>query len=276
MPDQPAPRPGDAQHIAGFDHAVIHGGYGEFVDRWYAYANRDLLTVFADVDWLARDPLVDRYAKAFRGRSYPYMFRIFPTYAKAGNLVHWGLKLGILAEREVAGERGWALLHRTPVWAIDYSRPGRRLIQLIGAPPDVAAARAKRNAAREKLRATLDRKARFAFSISDPLNRILECDCGYVVPPKWAAYGPMPEWTVGRQLRTVFGIALDAHEVAGLTRQQLKRWNSIVEDGVAAAETRFLLFADQTPLPFEGEPKPAFHPDDAEALAGFADLGGKS
>ncbi len=272
MPEQQKPRPGDPVRIAGFDHAVIHGLYGDRIDRWNAIVNRDLLAVFGAADWLARDPIIDRYMKVRTIR--PFTSRTFQASAKAGNLVHWGVRLGIIAERVVDGERGWALLHPTPVWAIDRTRPGRRVVQLIGAPPDVAAARAKRDAAREKLWATLDRKARAVFPSSNLLNAILEHDRGYVVPPTWTSQGPMPSWTMGKELRVVFGIAIDAHEVAGLTRRQLKHWASLIDQARIAAETRAILYKGLTPLPFEAGPEPAFHPDDDKVLASLGDLGG--
>ncbi|MBE7199645.1 MAG: hypothetical protein INR70_17835 [Parafilimonas terrae] len=264
--------------IAAFDAALEVPTYGADIGRWPAYVDRDLQTTFRDVEWLGVHDFVARY-QIVMATNFPQRIQAgelgITAYRSAGNALHWGMRLGLLERRGESHDRNWRVIRREATYVIDYRKGrGHAFRKVRGLPPEEQAQIEREQRRNEALCSTLDRKARSAFPSSNRLNAILEHDRGYVVPPTWASRGPMPSWTVGRELRVVFGIAIDAHEVAGLTRRQLKHWASLIDNARIAAEMRAFLYAGQTPLPFEAEPEPGFHPDDAEALAGFAHLGG--
>ena len=152
------------ERLAVFEISLRDGGYGDAIERWPAYVNRDVLDFYetAETDFLDRDRFVAAYANEDPSKRAPSGTPNWTSHRNSGNLVHWAIRLGILVE-EVRGDvRGWRLVSREPIWGLDRSRPGARLVRLQGGTPEEQAERARLdrlNRARERLRETLAKKA---------------------------------------------------------------------------------------------------------------------
>lgn len=272
-------RPGSTfeDRCAAFEKSVGEGGYGDAISRWPAYVNKDVLASFeaAQTDWLDRDRFVERYGFEQRARLGPgYMEDGLPSwscYRDAGNVLHWAMKLGIVGEETRDGIRGWALLNHKPIWALDHTRPGAQLIRLQGGDAAERAERARRaklDAAREKLRATLARKAcqKALPNIAWEVASILEHEPTFRVPEVWCTLGYVPGAFAGAYLSACAPTVKEACVTGGFDKDKLHSW--LVALTYAGVEVRLAAYARE-----EEAEKAAQREDDA-ALAGLADLGG--
>lgn len=232
MPDDlPLDNPNPRSFPASFDAAVLDGGYVSGDGMWNAYVNRDLIAIFDEDAWLPRSEFVRRYACAMQARFARYQGTDeHPrTWADAGNVIHHGLALSLVAEETGAGgERGWRLLSRDPAWIIEGTGYGRACRQVRGLPAAEQAAQDRRERTACRRTATLDRKAREAADdcIAREVRDILRADPVSLVPAVWARRGYVPEWLPGTRLDAAAQIVREAHHAAAMGRPTLKEWIS--------------------------------------------------
>ncbi len=213
---------------ASFDAAVLDGGY-DAGPCWNAFVNRDLIDMWKGVDWLGRADIVERYSTAMGARFARYQGR--PTeprsWSDAGNLIHHGLRLGLLAEKTgPGGERGWRLISREVMWRVEGTGYDRKAVQVRGLPPAQQAARDRKEETIAKRRATLDQTARVKANgeIERLVGSIMRYDPDTVVPARWVDGGFVPAWFQGTRLDACAGIAREAHHANELPRVRLAQW----------------------------------------------------
>lgn len=268
MSDLPLDNPNPTSFPASFDAAVLDGGYRSGDGCWNAYVNRDLILIFDEDAWLPRQTIVERYAIAMQNRLARYhgMPDEPRTWADAGNVIHHGLALGLVAEETgPAGDRGWRLLDAEPNWIVTGTGRQRECRQVRGLPATEQDAVDRAEATRRKLNATLDRKAREKADdrIDRAVRDILRADPASVVPAIWARRGCVPQWLPGTRLDAAAQVVREAHHAMEMGRPALKVWISdLAMEAVIALGRPRRQQAERDALPAAIE-IPA---DDADAL----------
>ncbi len=213
--------------LEAFDRALAAGGYGP--DRyvtWNALVNRDVLALFRGYDWLGPEELATAYVSRVARRAY-LIANPHAAWRNAGNLIHYALRLSLVAEvANPARGRGWRLVHDEVQWVVEGEGAKRHARQIRGLPPEEQAAEDRRQARLAKLAATLDRKARLAADepIAKTIAEILRYAPDFVVPENWARTGPVPAWAVGLPLAEAAAIVREAHHAAETPRRRLRSW----------------------------------------------------
>ncbi|APX86008.1 hypothetical protein BV511_15650 [Methylorubrum extorquens] len=193
---------------------------------WNALVNRDVVTLFKGCDWLGPEELATAYVSRVARRAY-LMVNPHAAWRNAGNLIHYALRLGLVAEaQDPARGRGWRLVHEDPQWIVEGEGARRHARQIRGLPPEQQAAEDRRQAKLAKLAATLDRKARLAADgkIAEAVAEILRHAPDFVVPENWARTGPVPAWAVGVPLDEAAAVVREAHHAAEMPRRRLRSW----------------------------------------------------
>jgi hypothetical protein len=255
------------RNVRAFEPAYANGGFGpDTYPCWSAYVNRDVLSMFGTDDWIGIEDVGPRY-KDYCARQYEPFEEA--TWRKAGNLLHYGRVLGLIAEEhDPERGRGWRLVHGELRWIVEGTGYGKRAVQVRGLPPAEQEARDRYEARMRRLHATLDRKARLKADvhISDMVDAILEQDPETVVPDYWRGRGFVPEWLLGKSLAGSATVVRETHHALEMDRRQLHewlRWLSSLRD--AAGYKFFSRQRERAALP-----EHAAIPDaDADALGGL-------
>ncbi|MGH1574510.1 hypothetical protein ACRAWG_32535 [Methylobacterium sp. P31] len=249
-----------AQRHAAFEASLRDGGYGHDVHRWPFHCNADLIAAyggaigdFGRADWLDRDAFVARFERVrqtgvvhHRTKGLRLSSDDHPTwtaYRNGGNCIHWGLRLGLLAEAEVDGVRGWQILDWDPHWRLDLSRPGAELVRVKGGTPAEQAERArlaKKDATRSKLRATLARKAcaKATTEVGQWINFILRAEPTFRIPDAWATKGFVPGALAGAHLSACSPSIREACVVLEFDKWKLAEWLRLLHEAEYQASCR--------------------------------------
>lgn len=273
MPDElTLDNPNQIAFPASFDAAVLEGGgYVSRDGMWSAYVNADVLAVWDKDEVLGRASIVDRYAARMRSRFARYQGTAENprTWGDAGNLVHHALRLGLLREQTTdTCVRGWRLLDREPHWIITGTGGFRVLRQVRGLPAAEQDVIDRAEAKRQKLNATLDRKARERADerIDRQIRNVLHADPSATVPAWWAERGFVPTWLSGTRLDAASAIVREAHHAAEMGRPTLKAWIRVLEtEAVYAIGRPERRDSERAALPEHAEISDA----DADALGGL-------
>jgi len=152
------------RNVRAFEPAYANGGFGpDTYPCWSAYVNRDVLSMFGTDDWIGIEDVGPRY-KDYCARQYEPFEEA--TWRKAGNLLHYGRVLGLIAEEhDPERGRGWRLVHGELRWIVEGTGYGKRAVQVRGLPPAEQEARDRYEARMRRLHATLDRKARLKADV---------------------------------------------------------------------------------------------------------------
>lgn len=218
------PKP-DYSHLYGrpldviLDGAIANRSYGRDRRTFPAEVNLDLIDLFEGRDRLAVGELMDAHAalvvRTGRGADWSEVFRADVV----GNLIGWGVHLGILKETPDAnGERGWRLVERE----LRYDVCAGRAQQIRGLPGDEQAAMNRRRLAAERRAATLDRRSAETLTplIATALSHILAATPDATVPVGWSRFvgEDLPaRWPL---LREAFGLLVEAHRESPRRRRQ--------------------------------------------------------
>ncbi|MBE7197157.1 MAG: hypothetical protein INR70_05055 [Parafilimonas terrae] len=255
-----------------FDAAVQEGGYESRDGCWAGYVNRDVLAVWRVREWQTRDEIVLNYA-IHMGNTFPNFrggFEDARTWRDAGNLVFYGLMLGLIEEQVGPnGRRGWHLLDKEPHFIIVGTGAQRSVRQVRGLPPDQQRQQDKREATARKRAATLDRKAREKAdaTIGHQVRSILRSDPASTIPELWIRRGWIPEWLQGTRLDAAATVVREAHHAAEMDRPALKVWIRVLEREAIVAIGR----PEKRRRQLAALPERAVIPDaDADALGGLA------
>ncbi|MFC4172681.1 hypothetical protein ACFOYU_11510 [Microvirga sp. GCM10011540] len=203
--------------------------------RWEFYVNRDLLTLFGKLQQVALPDVVERYLDMLqqtRGgkRQEPTPF----NHDRAGNLVGWGFRLGLLSEvTDPSGHRAWKLVACEMQWDVHKGRAR----QIRGLPPGEQAAMDRKRETERKRAATLARKhaAKIAPQIKMDLDEILHDDPETMVGEKFAEFlEPWFEPPVA--LHVAYGILVIAHH--GWPKDKQQRWKTALGRETISASYR--------------------------------------
>ncbi|RUP21454.1 hypothetical protein [Methylobacterium sp.] len=212
------------------DGAIRNRGYGGDRRTFPAEANLALLDLFGERDRLALGDLMDAHAvvvaRTGRGEGWSEAFRADVV----GNLIGWGVHLGILTEAPSAdGERGWRLVERSPVYEII----GGRCVRVRGLPDAEQVAMNRKMASLARRRNTLARKRadETRRRVADLLDQIALVDSTATVPDAWLAR--IGEPARGMRVTEARGYILAAHDEWPRGDQQL--WVTEVKCALAAA-----------------------------------------
>lgn len=253
-----------------FDRALATPTYSSQDDRWRVYVDRDLQSVFEDDDVLGPVAMVPRFADLMRLKFPRSKWSPAGTCAHhwqgVGNLLHWAMRYELATQEEGPdGSPVWRRARKEPSFIVDPNR-GWRVLQVRGLPPALQSEQDRKEAARRKLRGTLDRKAREA---ADPeIRRIVaamqDLDRDILVEGE-AIKRRLPEICHGRRLAEVSPVVIETHHRLGMDRDELKRWVRALSTELVVLQHRYsqpnFRWGLGTPIPAE------LPPEDEDALA---------
>ncbi|GEL41809.1 hypothetical protein MEX01_24000 [Methylorubrum extorquens] len=234
------PRP-DYSHLYGrpldviLDGAIANRAYGRDRRTFPAEANEALLDMYGERDRLAVGEMMDAHAQLVvrtgRGADWSDPFRADVV----GNLIGWGLHLGILAEAPGAdGERGWRLVEREPLYDVCNGRA--RQIRGLPADEQIAMNRRRATAARREATLARQRAETLAPRIATDLSAILEADPEALIPAPWRCWLDADIPARWPSVREAFGLLVEAHR--GWPRNRQDGWAGAVAREVGHALDR--------------------------------------
>lgn len=144
-----------------------------------------------------------------------------------------------LVDRQGAEPEGvirYRLLHREP----QFARVGRKVRRILGLTPAEFGERDRQARSADRLRETLDRKARDAATtvIAGLVDDILRRDRQYAVPRSWHERRFLNEELVGRLLVETALFVVERHHVAAFDRCKLQDWAECLEQAICEAAQR--------------------------------------
>lgn len=254
---------------AAFDAAIAVPTYRSEGDRWTVHVNDDVLVIFGADDLLVASDIVPRFAEHMRLKFPKSQWSVATTIVRhwtgAGNLLHWALRFGLVAQEAGAdGVQAWRLVRREATYIVD-EKHGWAVRQVRGLPPLLQAAQDRKEATRRRLNATLDRRARDKADdrIRSDVAAILRLEPDFLVEER-AMTARLPEICHGRRLAEVVPIVVEAHHRLGMNRPTLKSWMRHLDHRLFMLRVQGPLARRAPPPP----PGPAEIPAEDEAALG--------
>lgn len=259
---------------AAFDAALAVPTYSSQDDRWRLYVDGDLHSLIGADEALGAVDLAPRFADLMRLKFPRSRWSSAGVVARhwegAGNLIHWALRYDLATQE--AGPDGaprWRVVRPEATYVVD-PKQGWRVVQVRGLPPALQSAQHKREAARMKLHATLDRKARDAADAE--IRRIVAAMQAIdrdVLFEGESLRRNVPEICYGRRLAEVSPILIETHHRLGMKRSEIKSWIRALSIELQVLQHRHaqpnLRWRVPEPPP---PPGPAEIPDEDEAALG--------
>ncbi|MFC4172475.1 hypothetical protein ACFOYU_10425 [Microvirga sp. GCM10011540] len=219
--------------------------------RWEHYVNRDLISLFGELQTVGITDVVERYldmlaATRNHKREQPTAF----SFERAGNLVGWGLRLGLLEEvLDKSGGRAWRLVDRELRWDVHNGRAR----QIRGLPDGEQASMDRRLATGRKRAETAARKyaAKIAPELKSDIDEILRYDPEAALDDRFAEF-LKPWFTPPLAVHAAYGALLELHHAWPKEKQQF--WKRAIAREV-------------TPAYFRGEHRRRAQRAEAEAMS---------
>ncbi|NEU12603.1 hypothetical protein G3T14_10685 [Methylobacterium sp. BTF04] len=215
-----------------FDAALAVPTYSNPLDRWPAYVDGSLQTIFGKDGILGPEDLAPRFADMMRLRFPRSMWSAAGVdkrhWSGLGNVLHLGQKfrlvLSVADPLDPDGDPAWRLVREEATYEGSARRPWRA-VQIRGLPPAEQAAQDKKEAARVRLHCTLDRKARDA---ADPeIRSIVAAMQAFDRDVRFESErlrARLPEICYGRRLAEISPILIETHHRLGMRRDEIKAW----------------------------------------------------
>ncbi|MBM1170090.1 hypothetical protein [Microvirga arabica] len=219
--------------------------------RWEHYVNKDLITLFGELQTVSLTDVVERYLDMLAAtrntmREKPTAF----NHSRAGNLIGWGLRLSLLEEvLDETGVRAWRLVERELRWDVHNGRAR----QIRGLPDGEQAAMDRKLATGRKRAETAARKyaAKIAPELKSDIDLILRYDPEAVLDDKFSEF-LKPWFTPPLAVHAAYGALLELHH--GWPKEKQQHWKRAIA-------------RELTPAYFRGEHRRKTQRAEAEAMS---------